>query len=98
MTTKSTTQFRVVTVNVNGIRAAARRGGLDWLHRVKADVICLQEVRATHAQLHEPPTALGHFGPSTVAAAESSPSELATTWTTTPAPLQSPRCSNAASG
>ena len=53
MTTKSTTQFRVVTVNVNGIRAAARRGGLDWLHRVKADVICLQEVRATHAQLHE---------------------------------------------
>lgn len=53
MTTKSTTQFRVVTVNVNGIRAAARRGGLDWLHQVKADVICLQEVRATHAQLHE---------------------------------------------
>ncbi len=53
MTTKSTTQFRVVTVNVNGIRAAARRGGLDWLHEVKADVICLQEVRATHAQLHE---------------------------------------------
>jgi exodeoxyribonuclease-3 len=43
----------VVTVNVNGIRAAARRGGLDWLHQVKADVICLQEVRATHAQLHE---------------------------------------------
>jgi exodeoxyribonuclease-3 len=43
----------VVTVNVNGIRAAARRGGLDWLHQIKADVICLQEVRATHAQLHE---------------------------------------------
>ena len=47
------TTMRVVTVNVNGIRAAARRGGLDWLHQSKADVICLQEVRATHAQLHE---------------------------------------------
>ena len=45
--------LRVVTVNVNGIRAAARRGGLEWLAAAKADVICLQEVRATHAQLHE---------------------------------------------
>ena len=43
----------VVTANVNGIRAAARRGGLDWLAASDADVICLQEVRATHEQLHE---------------------------------------------
>jgi exodeoxyribonuclease-3 len=43
----------VVTANVNGIRAAARRGGLDWLARAGADAILLQEVRATHAQLHE---------------------------------------------
>ncbi|MEY5145506.1 MAG: hypothetical protein RL745_875 [Actinomycetota bacterium] len=43
----------VITANVNGIRAAARRGGLDWLHQADADVICLQEVRATHEQLHE---------------------------------------------
>lgn len=53
MSSSASTPFRVVTVNVNGIRAAARRGGLDWLHQIKADVICLQEVRATHAQLHE---------------------------------------------
>ena len=45
--------FRVVTVNVNGIRAAARRGGLEWLADSQADVICLQEVRATTEQLHE---------------------------------------------
>lgn len=45
--------MRVVTANVNGIRAALRRGGLDWLAAAKADVICLQEVRATHEQLHE---------------------------------------------
>lgn len=45
--------FRVVTANVNGIRAAARRGGLDWLAAAKPDVLCLQEVRATHEQLHQ---------------------------------------------
>ena len=45
--------LRVITANVNGIRAAARRGGLDWLAAAKPDVLCLQEVRATHEQLHE---------------------------------------------
>ena len=44
--------LKVVTVNVNGIRAAHRRGGLDWLADAKPEVICLQEVRATHEQLH----------------------------------------------
>jgi exodeoxyribonuclease-3 len=43
----------VVTANVNGIRAASRRGGLRWLADAGADVVCLQEVRATHEQLHE---------------------------------------------
>ncbi len=43
----------VVTANVNGIRAASRRGGLRWLADADADVLCLQEVRATHEQLHE---------------------------------------------
>lgn len=45
--------FTTVTANVNGIRAAARRGGLAWLTELDADVICLQEVRATHEQVHE---------------------------------------------
>ena len=45
--------FTTVTANVNGIRAAARRGGLEWLADLDADVICLQEVRATHDQVHE---------------------------------------------
>jgi len=48
-----TAGLTVVTANVNGIRAAARRGGLDWLAASGADVICLQEVRATHQQVHE---------------------------------------------
>ena len=45
--------WSVVTANVNGIRAAERRGGVGWLAASGADVICLQEVRATHEQLHE---------------------------------------------
>jgi len=45
--------LRIVTANVNGIRAAARRGGLEWLAGADADVICLQEVRATTEQLQE---------------------------------------------
>lgn len=45
--------FRVVTANVNGIRAAERRGGLEWLARAKPDAICLQEVRASRTQLDE---------------------------------------------
>jgi len=43
--------MRVVTANVNGIRAAARRGGLGWLAAADADVLCLQEVRATADQV-----------------------------------------------
>ncbi|MGA8045188.1 MAG: exodeoxyribonuclease III [Dermatophilaceae bacterium] len=38
--------MRVVTANVNGIRACARRGGLDWLRAQGAGVLALQEVRA----------------------------------------------------
>lgn len=46
--------MRVITANVNGIRAAARRAGLDWLAAADADILCLQEVRATAEQVtHE---------------------------------------------
>lgn len=42
---------RLISANVNGIRAAARRGGLDWLAAQDADVLALQEVRASDEQL-----------------------------------------------
>lgn len=44
--------MRVVSANVNGIRAAVRRGGLDWLRSQDADVLALQEVRASEDQLY----------------------------------------------
>ncbi|MGO2783522.1 MAG: exodeoxyribonuclease III, partial [Corynebacterium variabile] len=38
--------LRIATVNVNGIRAAQRRGFGDWLDARDCDVIAVQEVRA----------------------------------------------------
>ncbi|HKJ07638.1 MAG TPA: exodeoxyribonuclease III [Gammaproteobacteria bacterium] len=43
--------MRVITANVNGIRAAARKGFFDWLRRQRADVVCLQETKAQEHQL-----------------------------------------------
>ena len=43
--------MRVISANVNGIRAAVRRGGLSWLAAAEPDVLCLQEVRASDAEL-----------------------------------------------
>ena len=42
----------ITTVNVNGVRAAAGKGLLDWLAGTAADIVCLQEVRATEQQFH----------------------------------------------
>ena len=38
--------MRIVTVNVNGIRAAARKGMGQWLEQSAPQVLLLQEVRA----------------------------------------------------
>ncbi len=43
--------LRVATVNVNGVRAAARRGMGGWLAQCRPDLLCLQEVRADDDQL-----------------------------------------------
>ena len=45
--------MRVITVNVNGIRSAARKGFFAWLARQDADVVCLQETKAQEHQLDE---------------------------------------------
>ena len=42
--------FRVISLNANGIRAAARKGFFEWMKRQDADVVCIQE---TKAQLHQ---------------------------------------------
>lgn len=43
--------MRVISVNVNGIRAAAGKGFFEWMKRQRADVICIQELKAQEHQL-----------------------------------------------
>ncbi|MHB1064358.1 MAG: exodeoxyribonuclease III [Georgenia sp.] len=49
--------FTIATVNVNGIRAAFRRGMAAWIEHRRPDVLLLQEVRADDAVLAD------HLGP-----------------------------------
>lgn len=46
--------MRIITLNVNGIRSAVRKGFLQWLARQRADVVCLQEIKAQAGQLEDP--------------------------------------------
>ena len=42
--------LRVVSINVNGLRSAEKKGIFDWIATSDADVICMQESRITHEQ------------------------------------------------
>jgi exodeoxyribonuclease-3 len=44
---------RIATVNVNGVRAAFRKGMSDWLDGRGVDILALQEVRASTEDLEE---------------------------------------------
>ena len=39
-------KMKIVSYNVNGIRAALNKGFMDWLQAVDPDVVCLQEIKA----------------------------------------------------
>lgn len=43
--------MKIISANLNGIRAAARKGFFDWLKSQEADVICVQELKAQEADL-----------------------------------------------
>jgi exodeoxyribonuclease-3 len=43
--------LRIITVNLNGIRSAAKKGFFEWMLQQNADVICLQELKAQEADL-----------------------------------------------
>ena len=67
------TPLRIATVNVNGIRAAFRKGMGEWLEKRDVDILALQEVRAATEDienllgsgwniLHDPASAKGRAG------------------------------------
>ena len=43
--------MRIISYNVNGIRAAMTKGFTEWLTQANPDVICLQEIKATVDQI-----------------------------------------------
>jgi len=45
--------LKIITWNVNGLRAVVGKGAFDWLTTQDADVICLQEIKARPDQLGE---------------------------------------------
>jgi exodeoxyribonuclease-3 len=55
--------MRIITLNLNGIRSATKKGFLDWLAKQKSDIICVQELKAQAAdmspEMHAPK---GYYG------------------------------------
>jgi exodeoxyribonuclease-3 len=43
--------MKIISYNVNGIRAALKKGFIDWLQEESPDVICIQETKAHKEQL-----------------------------------------------
>lgn len=53
--------MRIISYNVNGIRAAINKGFIDWLKTNPADVICVQETKALKDNVnHQIFTQLGY--------------------------------------
>tara|TARA_B110000259_G_scaffold69348_1_gene81678 strand:+ start:395 stop:1159 length:765 start_codon:yes stop_codon:yes gene_type:complete len=43
--------MKIISYNVNGIRAAIKKGFIEWLKNSNSDVICIQEIKANKDQL-----------------------------------------------
>jgi exodeoxyribonuclease-3 len=48
--------LRIITLNLNGIRSAAKKGFFEWVLQQNADIICVQEVKAQEEDIAK----LGH--------------------------------------
>lgn len=48
---KSAVQWRITTLNANGLRSASAKGLLPWFRRERPDVLCLQEIKAQEPDL-----------------------------------------------
>lgn len=43
--------LKISSYNINGVRAAHRKGFIDWINQSNPDIICIQELRANESQL-----------------------------------------------
>lgn len=54
MYTRIMHRMKIISVNTNGIRAANKKGFFEWLKKIDADVVCIQETKAQVDQLTDP--------------------------------------------
>ena len=43
--------MKIVSCNLNGIRSAHRKGFFDWYKKQRADILCIQELKAQEDQI-----------------------------------------------
>ncbi|MBU2265091.1 exodeoxyribonuclease III [Patescibacteria group bacterium] len=59
--------MKIISWNVNGLRAVHKKGFLEWLQKSKADIVCLQEIKAqmdkVPAELLNPAGYLAFYNP-----------------------------------
>ena len=53
--------LRIITLNLNGIRSAARKGLFGWLGRTRADMVCVQELKAQPGDMGREVTRIGRL-------------------------------------
>lgn len=46
-------EIKILSWNVNGIRAIEKKGFFEWLHSEQPDILCLQEIKADYKQLSD---------------------------------------------
>jgi exodeoxyribonuclease-3 len=52
--------MKISSYNINGVRAAERKGFVDWVSHSNPDIICIQELRADESQIPEEITSLNY--------------------------------------
>lgn len=70
--------MKLYSWNVNGIRAASKKGFLEWLNRSAADIVCVQETKAQENQLPFDITNVSEYSSYFVSAARPGYSGVAT--------------------
>ena len=43
--------MKIISANLNGIRSAAKKNFFEWMHKQQADFVCVQELKAQHADM-----------------------------------------------
>lgn len=55
------TNYKIYSWNVNGIRAAVRKGIDEWIVKTDLDILCLQEIKATEKQIPDKLKSLSNY-------------------------------------